>query len=562
MLYAEPIFAGKYDYQGTGFVEGMNGASAVYSRFTDEIYYPLYAGAHLDERMRIVPEDYNVDGKYFVLMVLYFDVNKTDHLDKCWSLYDGAYHEMDVELSDHPDYANGYKAGSHNVMLSSHHNPPIDTCEPYAFICKTHSGDLLRLPEDKRYYFGTEWLDWEWSDYKGDWNLYCRENHYFNNGQQWIVNGDPKLDKCDIWYYQNTTFSECIGCPKIPQLDCWQDCIYSNFDPTICSICNTVTGASYGNEYCAPGWTASPTNKPTKTPTMSPNSKTSNPTNDPVIDPTKSPSPNPTSQPSLSPTLKPSKSPLRPGETSHPTIHPTSEPTDFPTIYPTFAPSIWSEIQTQTDSTLLPTILPSIANPVGESEVEDTGSSFLGTTMGIFTTVVGALVVCIIVSSCLYCYIRSRRYRRGRPSMDTDRWQPKIYQTNDRVHKASIIDEPAQRKQSIVRTGSYDKADQVTDTNLLPVPAQQDEVTQPSCPINTTTSYGVVNEIVQQHKESLNTNGTLNAENVIAAEEDDQEYEYYEDENGEYEYYYEEEEEDGDGNEAGGDEQYYEYYEE
>ena len=74
--YTEPIFANKFDYQGTGFVEGMNGASAVYSRYTDEIYYKLYAGAHLDERLRIVPEDHDVDGNHFVLMAMYFDVNK------------------------------------------------------------------------------------------------------------------------------------------------------------------------------------------------------------------------------------------------------------------------------------------------------------------------------------------------------------------------------------------------------------------------------------------------------------------------------------------------------
>ena len=117
-------------------MEGMNNVATVYSRFTDEIYYRLYAGGHLDERMRIVEEDRNINGKYFVLMAMYFDVNKTDYLDQCWSLYNGSYHEMDVELSD--NYNDSY-----NVMLSSHHYPPINTCEPYSFICKTKSDDFL-----------------------------------------------------------------------------------------------------------------------------------------------------------------------------------------------------------------------------------------------------------------------------------------------------------------------------------------------------------------------------------------------------------------------------------
>ena len=42
--HCDPIFARKYDYVGKGFIEGMNGAGAVYSRFTKEISHLLPIG--------------------------------------------------------------------------------------------------------------------------------------------------------------------------------------------------------------------------------------------------------------------------------------------------------------------------------------------------------------------------------------------------------------------------------------------------------------------------------------------------------------------------------------
>ena len=140
----------------------MGGPTAVYSRFTDEINYTLHSGAHLDQRMRLVPEDRDPDGKYFTLMAMYFDVDKTDNMEECFSLYDGAIHEMDVEVSY--DIINGtrnkgiqrgtsFLSHSYNVMVSSYHHPPVDTCEPYAFICRSQSGKFFRLPEDPSYYF-------------------------------------------------------------------------------------------------------------------------------------------------------------------------------------------------------------------------------------------------------------------------------------------------------------------------------------------------------------------------------------------------------------------------
>ena len=147
-------------------------------------------------------------------------------------------------------------------------------------------------------------MDYSWSDYKGNWNLSCKENHYYDNGIQWIVNGDPKLNKCDIWYYKDRNYSECIGCPKIPQLQCWEECIYSDFDNVTCSFCETVFGTSYGDEYCppslspsrSPSWSPSvPSRSPSESPSWSPS--TSSPTSAPTKNPSKSPSLTPTSEP-------------------------------------------------------------------------------------------------------------------------------------------------------------------------------------------------------------------------------------------------------------------------
>eukprot|EP00488_Nonionellina_sp_1-RS-2012_P002739 TRINITY_DN54_c1_g1_i3.p1 TRINITY_DN54_c1_g1~~TRINITY_DN54_c1_g1_i3.p1 ORF type:complete len:268 (-),score=62.58 TRINITY_DN54_c1_g1_i3:267-1037(-) len=189
----EPIFANKYDFQGTGFVEGMNGVATVYSRWTKEIFYLLPSGTHFDERMTIASEDYNPDGKYFTLMVQYFDTNRTQKPEKCWSLYDGMYHEMDLHVSDDwvsgTDYDRVFGYDAYSAMFISKHLPPIQ-CQPYSFICKTTKQKFFRLPEEGDYYFGTEWIDWSWSNYAafGDGYL-CKENHYYYDGSQWIVNG-------------------------------------------------------------------------------------------------------------------------------------------------------------------------------------------------------------------------------------------------------------------------------------------------------------------------------------------------------------------------------------
>ena len=81
---------------------------------------------------------------------------------------------------------------------------------------------------------GTEWLDWQWSDHEGDWNLKCRENHYHYNKKEglWLVNGgykdmssDEQLGREDIWYYQSDKYGKCIGCEKIASLQCAERCL-------------------------------------------------------------------------------------------------------------------------------------------------------------------------------------------------------------------------------------------------------------------------------------------------------------------------------------------------
>eukprot|EP01083_Nonionella_stella_P089890 251031_1 len=252
--HCEPIFAAKYDYQGTGFVEGMNGAATVYSRSTDTISYVLPSGAHFDERLKLVEDERHPNGKYLTLMLQYFDTNRTQKPVQCWSLYDETYHEMEVVASDVGDVSNGFSKDSYSVMFTTNHLPPTQ-CEPYAFICKTTENNFFRLPEDTSYYFGTEWIDWEWSDYAsfGDGYL-CKENHYYHDEGKslWIVNGGPTLSTQDIWYYQDTdNYGRCIGCSKIEKLDCVTLCILSDFGE--CGDCHGTTPTELTESYISNG---------------------------------------------------------------------------------------------------------------------------------------------------------------------------------------------------------------------------------------------------------------------------------------------------------------------
>eukprot|EP01084_Bolivina_argentea_P158398 275922_1 len=338
--HCEPIFAAKYDYQGAGFVEGTNGVDTVYSRFTKEIFYVLPMGAHFDERIKVIEEDYNVDGKYFTLMLQYFDHNYTQKPYKCWSLYDGNAHEMEVAISwnslNGSQCGYGYSNDCFSVLFTTNHFPPIMTCEPYAFICKTSKNKFFRLPEEREYFFGTDWFDWAWSDYQGDFGYAeCKEQHYYNHPQQsWTANGGPTLTKQDLWYYQryNNGAGNCIGCTKIPILECLENCVLND---DLTSQCKTAcSGSPTTPTTAAPTPTKLPTKSPTtKTPTKSP---IKTPTRNPIKTPTRNPIKSPTKSPIKSPTKLPTKSPTKNPTTKTPTQNPNKQPTTTKT--PTKSP--------------------------------------------------------------------------------------------------------------------------------------------------------------------------------------------------------------------------------
>eukprot|EP01083_Nonionella_stella_P181435 649962_1 len=325
--HCEPIFGTEYDYQGAGFVEGMNGAACTYVRSAKLIFYLLPMAAHFDQRKRVAPQDLNDNRKWFVLMLEYYDGNQTQTPLGCWSIYHKGYHEMSVTVSNVGHLGTGFSRDSYSVMFESIH-PPQSKCRPYAFICKTSLGKFVRLPEDGNYYFGTEFMDWSFTNYaelqsRSTWMAYtCKENHYYFDGNQWIANGGPGLDKCDIWHYNHTeelrsgnhTHREtCNGCSDMDRLDCWSQCVYSDFAEEDCDCTGVALGPKYGNEWCDPA--APPTDEPTTSPIPAPTQSPSagllseTPSEWPSIMPTVSPSPRPTELPSETPSELPSAGP-------------------------------------------------------------------------------------------------------------------------------------------------------------------------------------------------------------------------------------------------------------
>ena len=376
-----------YDYVGKGFVAGMNGATSVYSRFTKQISYLLPIGAHYDERLRVNGSDVDQNGKAFVLMLEYFDMNSTQTPTDCYALYDGQYVSMNVYLSNSPHdggtYQNEtgfYDKNSFNVMFKQNYDPPTQ-CMPYAFICKTSQNNFFRLPEEADYYFGTEWIDWSWSNYSEWQGLDCKENHYYYDGTEWLVNGGPTLSKSDIWYYRNTeNYASCIGCQHIEILDCWSDCILSDFDDGHCDCDehdDTQSPTAQTNDP-TPGPTRgatidptnSPSNEPSANPTLQPSIRVSSgcvvgnechcrlraePCNldspdicewdydqmvceSKTLSPSKDPTDNPSNDPTFDPTIHPTQIPTT-SPTLKPTENPTSEPSKNPSKAPTFKPS-------------------------------------------------------------------------------------------------------------------------------------------------------------------------------------------------------------------------------
>eukprot|EP01083_Nonionella_stella_P013899 39111_1 len=382
--HCEPIFAAKNDYQGAGFVENMNGAACTYSRHTKLIFYLLPMASHFDERKRVADADLNDNRKWFTFMLEYFDANHTQTPLGCWSIYHKGYHEMGVAVSEVGSLGSGFSMDSYSVMFTSYHVPQ-SKCRPYAFICKTSLNNWVRLPEDGDYYFGTEFMDWNdgngWStDYAGlmdrsDWIAYtCKENHYYWDGTQWIVNGGPGLDKCDIWHYKDTetlrsgTYLErttCNGCTDLDRLACWSECgVNNDFNAAACDHCIAVGVLNYGNEWCDPNATTAtaqptaPTPPPTA-PTPHPTALTSHPTSS-TSHPTQS-----TSTPTHATSEPTAPTPQPTAPTPHPTAV-TSEPT-APTAQPTAATaqptSATLQPTTPTAQPTAPTSQPSAPSP-------------------------------------------------------------------------------------------------------------------------------------------------------------------------------------------------------
>jgi len=263
--HCEPIFANRYDYVGKGFVAGMNGVAAIYNRGAVEVHYALPSAAHFDERVRIAEDDLDADGRHFNLMLEYHDVNETQRASVCYALYDAQATPMPVYVAQ-GGYPGGwlgegaYAVDSFSLMFLARFVPPTQ-CEPYAFVCRSDAGNFFRLPQDDRYFFGTDWLDWDWTDYAADYALDCKEQHYFyDEGQnEWLVHGGPtrsgSLSKEHIWYYAQNG-GECIGCDKIEVLQCLEMCIRDdNLENCDCE-----------------GWTRAPTapTTPTEPPSRAP----------------------------------------------------------------------------------------------------------------------------------------------------------------------------------------------------------------------------------------------------------------------------------------------------
>ena len=233
------------------------------------------SGTHFDERIKIAEEDHDADGKYFNLMLEYYDHSRTQTPSVCYAMYNGSAHEMDVYVSNSPHFSSGWDEGTYDsndyhVIFQLKFDPPSE-CQPYSFLCETSMGNFFRLPEDNSYYFGTDWWDWKWSDYNS-FGYSCREQHYHNNGDEWIVNGGPSpsngtkleseiettMTKDQIWYYVNG--GECIGCHHIDALVCYEECIYGDqFENCDCD----KTPSEPTNSPTVPPSTSFPTFSPT-----------------------------------------------------------------------------------------------------------------------------------------------------------------------------------------------------------------------------------------------------------------------------------------------------------
>eukprot|EP01083_Nonionella_stella_P186139 680670_1 len=424
--HCDPIFSTNVEFVGTGFVAGTNGACSVFDANHPTGYlentHQLPIGAHFDARMKINSDYLRTDGKHFALWLEYYGWD-LETPAACYALYDGAIHSLPVFLSNdhaHPLEANNYRDGqgccpepveqscpcssmsndccddeldgrwdetpgfygydSRSVMFLQYFDPPENTCEPYAFLCRDSLGSYDRLPQENDYYFGTEWIDWGWSDYAGDYNLQCDENHYYNHDTEgWTVNGGPTLVKDDIWYYDGASSDPCLGCSKIEILACLEQCILTaSGDPTqpcqdncngasaptgVTSEPTSTTSAPTGvtpgpsaltrgptSTTSAPtGVTPGPsalTRGPTST-TSAPTAATPGPSSAPVAEPTEITS-EPTSTTSAPSGVTPGPSASTPGPTSITSA--PSTPTDTPTTATSEPTAVTGSPTTATDA--------------------------------------------------------------------------------------------------------------------------------------------------------------------------------------------------------------------
>ena len=250
--HCEPVFDPAKHYQGTGFWPNTNGVATEYLEYGDDIWYPLIGASHYDQREKVAAVDRDGNGKYFGLTLHYHESNHTEYPLECYAIYNDKITIMDI-LIQYPT--------SHWSAFYDHLFSPPTQCEPYSFICHTSFGRHLRLPQEIDYYFGTEWIPYDWSEYDtyGD-GYNCGENWYYFDGIDWIVNGGPTLTTNDIWYYNEG--NTCEGCNKIDVLECLELCIYNEiFD-------GSTESCGCGTSVVAP--TNEPTTEPTVEPTPSP----------------------------------------------------------------------------------------------------------------------------------------------------------------------------------------------------------------------------------------------------------------------------------------------------
>lgn len=165
-------------------------------------------GSHFDETTRIPMEFYHSNSLHFTFTVGWYGHFVGKEADRVYVLYRGTMTAMELTFGSNS-----------NGVYESHFEDPLH-CEPYGFVVITTDDEVYRLPEDERYYFGTQWVELESGvprkpgvDYAD-----CNENHYFldhRKNDQWIANGADNITKNEITYVDH---QKCSGCAAVPLL--------------------------------------------------------------------------------------------------------------------------------------------------------------------------------------------------------------------------------------------------------------------------------------------------------------------------------------------------------